>query len=138
MVARLDRRLAAGLDLKRVAAEQLPIGHGLPVRTLHRAIGDGELARIRPELLGCEAKQDLAGLRRHLTHRAAAIGHGEGACGHAFIRANEGIAGDDVEPLDVDIEFIRAELGEGGEDALPEFHFADLQAHLSSRLDAQP
>ena len=75
---------------------------------------------------GCgQIQKERARLGRRLLHRRCAIGHGEGTRCDPFVWHQRGITGYNLDPRELDVELIGADLGERGEDALPQFDFAE-------------
>ena len=90
------------------------------------------------ELLGGEVEQDRAHFRAGEPQRGAAVFDRLAAGGLAFVRRAAGVAGDDLDPRQRQVELLGRDLRQRGEDALPEFDLAGENGGGAVGVDAQP
>jgi len=127
-------------DVRPLAAEQLPVRHVLrriPDDADHTVI-DGELVCGRIEFGGGQPQQlllsrggGLAQLRAGLVHRAAARGL-------RLIDGLDRIAGNHVNAVEGDIEFLGHHLGKRSKNSCPQVHFAGVNGDDSVAPDLEP
>lgn len=123
LLARLARRLASCLTLKRVGLDQLAITQLRPRRADH-PVNHAERGHGLAQAGRGQIQKERTRLCRRLLHRRCAVGHGKGTRCDTFVWHQRGIAGHDPDTREFDVEFIGADLGERGEDALPQLDFA--------------
>jgi hypothetical protein len=93
---------------------------------IHAELLGGARHQMRPQFRRCVLDGDAAKLHRLRTGGDSLIGHDARVTRH------------DDEPLDVDVEFIRRELCEGGENALPDLDLAGQKPDLAALFQPQP
>ena len=131
------------LDTARCFTAQIGVLRQFPIRCFDAAaadsaITDGQLICRNTQAHGCSLHQNIPRLRRREMQRGSALLHRLAAGGHAFIRTTRGVRGNHFDALVIDIEFIGGDLGERGQDALPQLHLAGKNGHRAVGINAQP
>ena len=137
-VCRLGLDKACGLAVERFARDQVPIRHLLTTDGADHAVVHAQGVEGLFEFFSRQVEQDGTHLGRGMLNGSAAVRHGERACGHALVGHQGGVARDDLHTRQVDVEFVRANLRDGGQDALPQLHLAHEQGDGLVGVDAQP
>ena len=96
------------------------------------------LSARNAELLGGEVDQDRAHFGAREPQRGAAVLDRQAAGGLAFVRRAAGVAGDDPDPRERQIELLGRDLRQGGEDALPQLHLAGEDGGGAVGIDREP
>ncbi len=133
----LGRDGPGGLALEIPASNQLPVGR-LAARRGDRSVHDLQAIDGRVQALGGHLQQDVAHFRRREPNGGPRVGHGEAARRHALARRTDGVAGDDPQTAELDVQFVGADLRQGGQHPLTEFYLAGLQGHRAIGGDLDP
>src|SRR5947208_12677032 len=133
---RLDARLSFALEVS--VGDEVPVGRRLSARRRAGAVAHAESARRDPELRGCSAEQDVARLGAGESQRGAATLDRLAARGLAFVGGERGVAVNDLEALQIDVELVGGDLRERSADALPQLDLAREDGNRAVRVDAQP
>ena len=117
---------------------QIPVGDLRPGRPRDRPVAHAQVGDGRAQLARRRGQQDLACLRAREAQRGAALLDGETAGGLTLVRRTRGVAVDDVDPLEVDVELVGGDLGQCGADALAQLDLAGEDRHGAVGIDPQP
>ena len=116
--------LALASRLRSTLGGQLAIADLAAVRRRDHAVGDRQLIGRHAEPLGGELEQDRAHLGAGHAQGGAAVLDRLAAGGLALVRRLAGVAGDHLDARERQIELLGRDLGERGEDPLPELDLA--------------
>ncbi len=124
--------LQVGLGGKLAITDLAAVGRAGNAVGKHEGIGadaeppGGERGQHRAHLGGGHAQAGTTRLERHA------------AGGEAFIGGARGVAGDHPDPIEREIELLGRDLGERGEDPLPELDLAGEDRRAAVGIDADP
>ena len=135
---RLRPRLRVDLAVEIGVAGELAVAHLAAVRRADHAVGDRELCCIDAEALRREIEQNFADLGTGEPQRHAAIFDRLAAGGDTLVRRLLGVAGDQVEARQRQLELLRRDLGERGRHALAELDLAGAHRRRAVGMDADP
>src|SRR2546425_9482912 len=133
----LQRRVLVQLEVDLLVAEQLGVRGALRHvgPDAHDAELHLELARRHAEPRRRQVHQRLACRRRGLADLDATDLDGEAAPRRALVRGQRGVAFDEIDPIDRDIELFRRHLTQRHPDPRPEVDFAREDAHAAVTRD---
>ena len=83
-------------------------------------------------------KKDLPHFGTDMANRAAGLLHRQAAGGDAFVGTAGRGGADHPHAADVDVEFVGGDLGQRGDDALPDLHLAGRNHHVPFRRNLDP
>ena len=126
--------------VERDAAGKLPVAHaGTRVGACaEHATFKRELAQIRTESRGGRGRKQAAGVGAGHAHRGATDLDRLAARRIPLVRRQAGMAGDDAQLFRGHAEFIRGDLRDRSDDALPQFDLAGKHADGLIRIDRDP
>ena len=117
---------------------KLAIAELAPVRRGDDPVGDAERGGVKAKALCRQLDQDGADLRAGEPQRRAAVLDRLAAGGHAFVGRPLGVARNHPHPVERQVEFLRGDLRQGGENALAEFDLAGRDRGNAVGADANP
>jgi hypothetical protein len=141
---RLARRrvhvVAREYDVEVLAADQLPVSHGLRRIGFQRdhRIAHGELIDRDGESRCRQLEQHPSRLGGDTPHRPAVSLQRVGASRSALVDRNVGVAHDDAGLVERDVEFVGHDLAEGGAGALSEIRLANVERRRVVRANDDP
>ena len=133
---RPHRRGRLALEIER--RHQLRIGDRPAVRRADHAVRDAERIRAHPEPRRGELDQHAAHLGRRHAQRRAGVLHRLRARGHALVRRAPGVARDNRDARERQVELFRRDLPQRREDALAELHLAGEHRRAAVGIDPDP
>ena len=118
----------------------------LPIRRLCRAAlarADAAVCHLQvagghTQLGSRSGQQQATRLSASKAQRRAAVLHRQAACCHALIGGERGVARDDLQALEIDIQLIGNDLRQRRQNALAQLHLAGEHGHRAIGVDAQP
>ena len=126
---RLGPRIRRGLSLQQPLPRHLPIAAKRPGRANKRAILDANILDRDAAALRNNGEKNPPRIRRRMAQRHARFLHRERTAGHRLIRARAGGGGQQPHPGRGHIQLLSHDLGEGGENPLPQLHLARPRQH---------
>ncbi len=138
----LDRRLGCdagrGLALEQAVLGQLPVAGAQVARAGDGAVPHLQALRGHPQPLARRVQEGGARLRAGIAQRHAGMLDGIAARGHPLVGAGGRAGRHHAHARDVDIELVGDDLGNGGQDALPDLDLAGKYLHDPFWAEAQP
>ena len=134
----LRRHLGGGFALEVDLRGEFAVGHLAAVGRADHAVRDLQRVGRDAELLGGEIDQDRAHLGAGEPQRQPAVLDRLAAGGQALVGRLAGVAGDHREPRERQVELLRRDLRERGQDALAEFDLAGEHRRGAVGVDAEP
>src|ERR1035437_10926313 len=124
--------------MKLLAVDQLAISEatavfGADFAALHRQLFRGN---IQPT--GRQADEDLPDLRCGVHDGGPAVLHRVACCGVACVRSALRVGRDEIDPIEINREFLGRDLNQRGFYALPQFRLAGEHGAASIGVDANP
>src|SRR5207237_1893309 len=113
----LGRR--GGLTLEERVGGQTPTRDLRTRRSCDRVVAHAQVRRGRAQLRRGRGQQNFTGLRAREAQRGAALLDGETAGRLALVRRAAGVAVDDGDALEIDVELVGGDLRQRGADAWP-------------------
>ena len=135
---RLRRGLGARFAVEIEIGDQLAIADLASIGRRDDAIGRRQLVRRHAEPLGREIDEERAYLGAGHAQRGAAVLDRLAAGRLAFVRRLAGIAGDHLDACERQVQLLGRDLGEGGENPLPQLDLAGEDGRRAVGVDADP
>ncbi len=126
------------LAIQRDLACQFPITGADVAGSRYLAVADGKRVDADAKALGGQAKKDLPDFRTDVANRAAGLLHGQAAGGDAFVGTACRGGADRPHAAYIEVEFVGGDLGQRGDDALPDLHLAGRNHHMPFRRNFDP
>ena len=125
-------------NVEQLVLDQRSVGDAPAIARAHLARLGAQLPGGHAEPLGRLGNEDLAGLRRGVQDRGAAILHRVAARGVALVRGKRRVGGDELDGVHVHRELLGCDLQDRGLDALAKLGLAGEDGDAAIGADTQP